>query len=105
MKTIASVTSQALLCTLAVLAIALSPKPGGHVAVILGPGSSEPAAVGAIAAADGLLVDGTGQSWIVVARSDNPDFVSALYAAGAWLVIDAGFGFGCTNKDVKETRS
>ena len=64
--------------------------PGRSVAVIAPSGAS------AIAAAGGMLLDASGP--ILITRSDDPDFVRRLYAAGALLVLDVEDAGGCTGR-------
>ncbi|WP_018181185.1 hypothetical protein [Kaistia granuli] len=48
-----------------------------------------------VARSGGSIVAGAGVANVIIARSDNPDFVSTLYSAGAWLVLDAVKLRGC----------
>jgi hypothetical protein len=48
-----------------------------------------------VGASDGTIMDAGGLPNIVIAHSDNPGFVDALYRAGAWLVLDPLFLRGC----------
>lgn len=49
-----------------------------------------------IAAADGRLISAGGWAETVIAVSDDPDFVSKLYRAGASLVFRADNAVGCS---------
>ena len=71
-------------------AFAFVVPPGRSVAVIAPSGAS------AIAAAGGMLLDASGP--ILITRSDDPDFVRRLYAAGALLVLDVEDAGGCTGR-------
>lgn len=42
-----------------------------------------------VARSGGSIVAGAGVANVMIARSDNPEFISTLYEAGAWLVLDA----------------
>jgi len=48
-----------------------------------------------VAAADGRLISAGGWTDSVIAVSDDPDFVSKLYRAGASLVFRADNAVGC----------
>ena len=43
-----------------------------------------------------MLLDASGP--ILITRSDDPDFVRRLYAAGALLVLDVEDAGGCTGR-------
>jgi len=49
---------------------------------------------GMLASARVSLVN-AGRSGFIIVRGNAPDFVSQLYASGAWLVIPARKGSGC----------
>ncbi|HEX8380069.1 MAG TPA: hypothetical protein VF619_05930 [Allosphingosinicella sp.] len=55
------------------------------------------AAIRAVAAADGRIVEVRGRA--VIARSDRPGFAGRLYRAGAPLVIEARIGAGCSGAE------
>jgi hypothetical protein len=59
-------------------------------------GHDSAAAARVIAAADGRLVSTGGWAETVIAVSDDPDFVSKLYRAGATLVFRADEAVGCS---------
>jgi len=59
-------------------------------------GRDSAAAARVIAAADGRLVSAGGWAETVIAVSDDPDFVSKLYRAGASLVFRADNAVGCS---------
>jgi hypothetical protein len=59
-------------------------------------GGDTAAAAQVIAAADGRLVSAGGWAHAVIAVSDDPDFVSKLYRAGASLVFRADNAVGCS---------
>lgn len=48
-----------------------------------------------VALSGGSIVASGGLANVIIARSDNPDFISALYRSGAWLVLDAVKLRGC----------
>jgi hypothetical protein len=69
--------------------------PSGRSLAVIGPAS---AGIEAVAASGGQLL--RAGRLIVVARSDDPDFVRRLYAAGAILVLDAEDAGGCSGRGV-----
>ena len=71
------------------LALPFLGSPGRQVAVVGDP----PRAVAAVLAAGGEIVEVTGR--VVLARSADPGFAAALYAAGAALVLEGRIGAGC----------
>jgi hypothetical protein len=60
-----------------------------EVAVVAPPWAGETGAANIVARSGGSIVATAGLSNIIIARSDDPEFVSTLYQAGAWLVLDA----------------
>ncbi|BCP51909.1 hypothetical protein K32_05260 [Kaistia sp. 32K] len=48
-----------------------------------------------IASSGGTIVANAGLANVLIARSDNPDFIARLYRTGAWLVLDAVKLRGC----------
>lgn len=48
-----------------------------------------------VARSGGSIVASAGLANVIIARSDHPDFISALYHSGAWLVLDAVKLRGC----------
>jgi hypothetical protein len=73
-----------------VTALTFGSAPGKSIAVI-GPPSR---ALAAIVKANGRIV--ASNSYFTVARSEDADFVSRLYAAGALFVLDAEQAGGCS---------
>lgn len=71
------------------LAATLAPRAGEPVVVVA------PFAIGVMARADGRLLAASRLDALVVADSENPDFVARLYKAGAWLVISGRLLTGC----------
>lgn len=81
----------------------LSPSgDSGQYAVIAPPWSRLVDTIALIQKADGRIVDMGGPPNVIIAHSTNPDFVQALYGAGAWLVIDPMMLRGCAGL-VQET--
>jgi hypothetical protein len=84
------------LASLAALAVvALAPSPDQPVAVFFPPGTTAETALLHTVAAGGLPVRDGGWPGVVIARSDDPGFASALYREGAWFVLSAGGAAGC----------
>lgn len=75
------------------LAATMAPREGEPV-VILAPFTSA-GAIGVMARADGRLLAASRLEALVIADSENPDFVARLYKAGAWLVISGRLLSGC----------
>jgi hypothetical protein len=67
--------------------------PPGRSLALIGPAE---ASVSAVIAANGVLL--RADRMIVIARSDDPQFVSKLYVAGARLVLDAEDAGGCSGR-------
>jgi hypothetical protein len=82
-----------------VVAMALliaQPKRGQReVAIVLPPWESTLQAAALVQKAGGWLVDVGGLPNVYITAADRPGFVSALYRAGAWLVIDPISAHGC----------
>ncbi|ODT22479.1 MAG: hypothetical protein ABS35_14770 [Kaistia sp. SCN 65-12] len=66
-----------------------------EVAVVAPPWADAADVAGIVARSGGSIVATAGLSNIIIARSDEPGFVSTLYQAGAWLVLDAVKLRGC----------
>lgn len=64
--------------------------PGGRPVSVVG---NRAAAIRAVAAADGRIVEVRGRA--VIARSDRPGFALRLYRAGAPLVLEGRIAAGC----------
>jgi len=64
------------------------PGDTGQVTVYASPWASPETALMIAARAGGRVVSGTRVRWAVIARSDDPVFVSRLYSAGAMFVAD-----------------
>lgn len=81
-----------LLAPLLILAIGLWPRAGRAMAVVVSPFGEPAKAAEVVARAGGVLVAASSFDNLVIARSNEPDFVTKLYADGAWLVFDAPAG-------------
>ena len=78
------------------LAEAAGPKPGGAVAFWAPRAADLPAAAAVADAIEGRIARAGGfPGWWVLAAKPGAD-PGALYRAGAWLVVDAGFLNACT---------
>lgn len=75
------------------LAATLAPRAGEPV-VVVAPFATA-GAIGVMARADGRLLAASRLEALVVADSENPEFVTRLYKAGAWLVISGRLLTGC----------
>ena len=86
-----------LIIGLAGLAIAKLMPTGadGQYAVIAPPWYALPQTISLVQAAHGGIVEVGDNGNVVIASSHEPDFVRALYGAGAWLVIDPVRLRGC----------
>lgn len=76
---------------LAVVLVLTFVSPPGKSMAIIGPPSQ---AFEAVSKTNGRVLSASG--YVTVARSDEPDFVAQLYAAGALLVLDAEQAGGCS---------
>ena len=76
------------------LAVGAYPVPGEPVAVIGSPFRSEADQLGLVAAAGGDIVQSVSR-FVTITSSDDPRFVSKLYAAGAVVVIRSGIITAC----------
>ena len=76
---------------LAVIAALTFVSPAGRAMAIVG----DPAqAFALVSQANGRVL--SAGRYVTIARSDEPDFVARLYAAGALLVLDAEQAGGCS---------
>jgi hypothetical protein len=73
-----------------VVALTFASAPGKSMAIV-GPPAR---ALAAVVKANGHIL--TSGSYVTIARSDDPGFVTRLYAAGALLVLDAEQTGGCS---------
>ena len=80
-----------------VAAISFAAPRDTALAVFAAPGR----AIEVVSAANGNLLDAG--AMVAIARSDEPDFIRRLYAAGAILVVDARESGGCTGFPRKST--
>ena len=78
-----------------VAALRLAPIEGEPVAILFAPGTTADAALLRTVAAGGAVLRSVGWSGLVIARSGEPQFISALYGQGAWVVMSAAGARGC----------
>lgn len=74
-------------------------RTGDAAAAIFPPWVDRDSALRRVAAADGIFIRNGGVDWIVIAKSDDPDFSARLYQSGAWLVGNAMTNTGCAGTD------
>jgi hypothetical protein len=87
---------------LVVATLAPSGKDGQY-AIVAPPWYRLGETVALIQDADGRIVDMRGPANLIIAHSDDPNFVQRLYGAGAWLVVDPLRLRGCVGL-VQEAR-
>jgi len=76
--------------------VGLSPSArSNQYAVVTAPWDSRIRTAGLVSEAGGTIVDAGGMANVLIAHSDDPGFVPALYRAGAWLVLDPLQLHGC----------
>ncbi len=80
----------------AALLIAAWPRPGRPVAAFFPAGTNTLDIAQAVTGASGSLLQIDPASSVAFTMGDQEGFVSALYGAGAWLVIDAALARLCT---------
>lgn len=68
---------------------------GGRYAVVAPLGFTLAQKVSLVQHAQGVIAEMRADQHIVIAHSDDPEFVDKLYDAGAWLVIDPLRVSGC----------
>lgn len=79
-------------------AAALAPRTSyGSFAVISPPWYTAAQTVALVSAAGGTLVRSSDWSNVIISDSSDPQFVSELYRAGAWLVLDPNGIQSCLN--------
>lgn len=80
----------------AALLIAAWPVPGRPIAAFFPAGTGTVDIARAVTDASGSLLQIDSVSSVAFTMGERDGFVSALYGAGAWLVIDAAFARLCT---------
>jgi len=89
-----------LFSVLGTLLTGLAPRAGQpQLAVVAAPWKSLLQTAELVAAAGGVVVEAGGLPNVIIAQSDTPGFVGALYEAGAWLVLDSILLRGCLGFD------
>ncbi len=84
----------------AIAAIKLTPSQGQPVAALFAPHLDADDAFQRVIVAGGTVLRRGGVPSLFIARSDAPDFVSALYKMGAVLVADANGARGCPEERI-----
>jgi hypothetical protein len=74
--------------------------PSGRAIAVVGPAAQS---LQAVVDAGGLVL--SADRLIVLARSDDPQFIRRLYAAGALLVLDAEDAGGCSGRQASVRRT
>lgn len=77
------------------LLVAQPPRGQKQVAILLPPWDGAMQAAAIVGRAGGRLVDAGGLPDVFIVASNRPDFIAALYRAGAWLVINPLAAHGC----------
>lgn len=88
----------------AALLIAAWPVPGRPIAAFFPAGTTAVDIAQAVTTASGSLLQIDSGSAVAFTMGDRDGFVSALYGAGAWLVIDAAFARLCTGSIAGSSR-
>lgn len=86
-----------LLAAAALTVPVLLPRPDAPVLVMVAPAGGPAEAMRVVAAAGGVLLDGTRFGPLVIAAGDGPGFATRLYAAGAVLVTASPVRPGCSS--------
>lgn len=88
-----------------VAAMKLAPgQPGEPIAAVFMPDVSPDDAFRRVAAAGGDVLRPGGLPSMIIARSSDPNFTTALYRMGAILVADANGARGCPEPTIGESR-
>lgn len=82
---------------MAVLILLLAGRPveGRPVLALFPPGSNEAGMIGAIAASGGAVLALSASRPVAVSTAETAGYAARLYAAGAWLVLDASLAKLC----------
>lgn len=88
----------------AALLIAAWPVPGRPIAAFFPAGTASADIAQAVSNASGSLLQIDSASSIAFTMGERDGFVSSLYGAGAWLVIDAAFARLCTGSPAGSSR-
>jgi hypothetical protein len=98
----------AVLLALGIIALSVAklyPSGDGHqYAVVAPPWLTLGQKVSLVQSARGKIVEMSGARHVVVAYSEDPDFVRELYRAGAWLVLDPVNLRGCGSEGAGHSR-
>ncbi|OYW80348.1 MAG: hypothetical protein B7Z26_06615 [Asticcacaulis sp. 32-58-5] len=77
------------------LLVYASPRSDRSVAVIASPFIKDLSAAAVVVRAGGVFEDSAVRGRVIIAQSDNPRFISALYASGAFFVFNPRLLAGC----------
>lgn len=88
----------------AALLIAAWPVPGRPIAAFFPAGTPSADIAQAVAVASGSLLQIDAGAAVAFTTGEGDGFVSSLYGAGAWLVIDAAFARLCTGSTAGSSR-
>lgn len=88
----------------AALLIAAWPVPGRPIAAFFPAGTGTADMIRAVTDASGSLLQIDPSSSVAFTMGERDGFISALYGAGAWLVIDAAFAQLCTGTPAGSSR-
>jgi hypothetical protein len=80
------------------VALVVMPRPGQNVLVISGIAGSPEHVMAVVAQAGGALVSVNAAGTTAVAAPQAADFIPRLYAAGAFIVLDAAAVGGCFSR-------
>lgn len=78
-----------------ILFLAGQPVEGKPVVALFPPGSDEARMIGAIAASGGSILALSASRPVAVSTGEASGYAGRLYAAGAWLVLDASLAKLC----------
>lgn len=81
----------------AILLLAGQPVEGQPVMALFPPGSGEARMIDAIASSGGAVLALSSSRPLAVSTSETADYAGRLYAAGAWLVLDASLAKLCAD--------
>jgi len=95
----------ALMSLATIAAMKLTPgQPGEPIAALFMPNVSPDDAFRRVVSAGGTVLRPGGLPSMIIARSRDPDFTTALYQMGAVLVADANGARGCPEPTIGESR-
>jgi hypothetical protein len=106
LRNLAPALSLLVLSVLGIAALAIQPTRDQHELAVLAPPWDDLMRTAALVSmAGGKLVDRGGLPNVVVAFSASPGFATALYRAGAWLVMNPIVSHGCSANGSSDFRA